>query len=193
MGVDLGGTIRTVDGYLQGYFDIVYGWIINSIDKGITNTYEKSQNHTTSGMIIFIASFFFNAIRILFFAITLSIVIIINVVIYIVSNYHRWILLIAVGVFALCLFVIFYLWDIVRKLINNVIIPGINGVIRGIANFVNPIVRAIRKLLRLRIDEMNDSGISGEVPSLPSIAKAIAKPLLELMLTPLRAGPDYYK
>jgi hypothetical protein len=40
---------------------------------------------------------------------------------------------------------------------------------------------------------MNDSGISGEVPTLPGIAKAIATPLLEAILSPLRAGPDDYK
>jgi hypothetical protein len=150
------------------------------------------QDQTTPGMIKFIVSLFTNGFRILILAITLSIVIIFNVIAYIISKYHVWVMLGAVGVFALCLFVIFYLWDIVRSLINGSVIPAINGIIQGIAKHVNKIVRFVKKF-GLRIDEMNDKGIEGGVPSLPGIAKAIATPLLEAILSPLRAGPDDYK
>jgi len=57
---------------------------------------------------------------------------------------------------------------------------------------LNKIVRFVKKF-GLRFDEIDDRGIEGEVPTLPGIAKAIAKPLLEAILSPLRAGPDDYK
>jgi hypothetical protein len=177
-------------------FSRVNTWIFNSIENSINDSTVKGQDiksldHKTPGMIAFIVSLFFNGIRILFLSITLIVVVFINVIIYIVSNYHRWIMLGAIGVFALCLFVIFYLWDIIRKGINGVVIPGINGIIRGVAGFVNNIVRALKKI-GIRANEMNDRGIQGEVPSLPGIAKALATPLLEAILRPFKAGPDDY-
>jgi len=173
-------------------FDRIYGWIFNSMQDRVDNSTIKSLDHSYSGMIAFILSLFTNGISILIFCIIFIGVVFANVIVYIVSNYHRWIMLGAIGVFALCLFVIFYLWDIIRKGINGVVIPGINGIIRGIAGFVNKIVKGL-KMIGIRANEMNDRGIQGEVPSLPSIAKAIATPLLEAILSPLKAGPDDYK
>jgi hypothetical protein len=181
---------RSVDQFVNiAIFDKINGWIINSIENRIENS-QKTPDQS-GGMIMVMLSLFTNGIRILILVITLTIVIIINVVVYIVSRYHIWIMLGAVGVFALCLFVIFYLWDIIRTGINGTIIPGINGMIKGIANPVNKIVKFVKKL-GLRIDEMDDRGIEGGVPTLPGIAKAIAKPLLEAILTPFKAGPDDY-
>lgn len=184
---------KSVDQFINiALFDRVYGWIFNSMQNRVDNSTVKSLDHSSSGMIAFVISLFFNGIRILILTITLVVVILINVIVYIVSNYHRWIMLGAIGVFALCLFVIFYLWDIIRKGINGVVIPGINGIISGIAKGVNPIIKFIKKF-GVRINEMNDRGIKGEVPSLPGIAKALATPLLEAMLSPFKAGPDDYK
>jgi hypothetical protein len=192
-GIPLFDTAKGIDAFVNiVIFDKINSWIINSIERRIENSQNKMQDQTTPGMIKFIVSLFTNGFRILILAITLSIVIIFNVIAYIISHYHVWIMLGAVGVFALCLFVIFYLWDIVRSLINGTVIPGINGIIKGIANFVNKIVRGIRKI-GIRVNEMDNRGIEGEVPSLPGIAKAIATPLLEAILSPLRAGPDDYK
>ena len=173
-------------------FDRIYGWIFNSMQDRVDNSTIKSLDHSYSGMIAFILSLFTNGISILIFCIIFIGVVFANVIVYIVSNYHRWIMLGAIGVFALCLFVIFYLWDIIRKGINGVVIPGINGIISGIAKGVNPIIKFIKKF-GVRINEMNDRGIKGEVPSLPGIAKALATPLLEAMLSPFKAGPDDYK
>jgi hypothetical protein len=193
MGIPLVDTAKGIDAFVNiVIFDKINGWIINSIERRIENSQTKMQDQTTAGMIKFVVSLFTNGFRILILAITLSIVIIFNVIAYVISKYHVWIMLGAVGVFGLCLFVIFYLWDIVRTLINGSVIPAINGIISGIANPVNKIVRFVKKF-GLRIDEMNDGGISGEVPTLPGIAKAIATPLLEAILSPLRAGPDDYK
>jgi len=193
MGIDLYTASHTANLFLNFViFDKINSWIINSIERRIENSQNKMQDQTTPGMIKFIVSLVTNGFRILILGITLSIVIIFNVIAYVISKYHVWIMLGAVGVFALCLFVIFYLWDIVRTLINGSVIPGINGIIQGIANPVNKIVRFVKKF-GLRLDEMNDSGIEGEVPTLPGIAKAIATPLLEAILSPLRAGPDDYK
>ena len=192
MGIPLVYTVQVVNDFTNfAVFNKINGWIINSIERRIENSQTKMQDQTTSGMIIFIVSLLTNGFRILILAITLSIVIIFNVIAYIISKYHVWIMLGAVGVFGLCLFVIFYLWDIIRTGINGTVIPGINGIIRGIANFVNKIVRGLKKI-GIRANEMDDRGIEGEVPSLPGIAKAIAKPLLEAILTPFRAGPDDY-
>ena len=192
MGIDVVSTARTVDKFVNiAIFDKINGWIINSIERRIENSQNKMQDQSTPGMIMFMFSLFTNGFRILILAITLSIVIIFNVIAYIISKYHVWIMLGAVGVFGLCLFVIFYLWDIIRTGINGTVIPGINGIIRGIANFVNKIVRGLKKI-GIRANEMDDRGIEGEVPTLPGIAKAIAKPLLEAILTPFRAGPDDY-
>ena len=173
-------------------FSRLNSWIFNSIQERVDNSTIKSLDHSYSGMIAFVLSLFTNGISILVFSIIFIGVVFVNVIIYIVSNYHRWIMLGAIGVFALSLFVIFYLWEIIRKGINGVVIPGINGIIRGIADFVNKIVRGLKKI-GIRANEMNDRGIQGEVPSLPSIAKAIATPLLEAILSPLKAGPDDYK
>jgi hypothetical protein len=193
MGIPLVDTAKGIDAFVNiVIFDKINGWIINSIETRIENSQNKMQDQTTAGMIKFVVSLFTNGFRILILAITLSIVIIFNVIAYIISKYHVWVMLGAVGVFALCLFVIFYLWDIVRTLINGSVIPAINGIIKGIAKPVNKIVGFVKKF-GLRIDEMNDGGISGEVPTLPGIAKAIATPLLEAILSPLRAGPDDYK
>ena len=192
-GIDLYTAGHSANGFLNiVIFDKINGWIINSIERRIENSQTKMNDQTTPGMIKFIVSLVTNGFRILILAITLSIVIIFNVIAYVISHYHVWIMLGAVGVFALCLFVIFYLWDIVRSLINGSVIPAINGIIKGIADMVNPIVRFVKKF-GLRLDEMNDKGIEGGVPSLPGIAKAIATPLLEAVLSPLRAGPDDYK
>lgn len=193
MGIPLFDTAKGIDAFVNFViFDKINTWIINSIEARIENSQTKMNDQTTPGMIKFIVSLFTNGFRILILAITLSIVIIFNVIAYVISKYHVWIMLGAVGVFALCLFVIFYLWDIVRSLINGSVIPAINGIIKGIADMVNPIVRFVKKF-GLRLDEMNDKGIEGEVPTLPGIAKAIATPLLEAILSPLRAGPDDYK
>jgi len=193
MGIPLFDTAKGIDAFVNiVIFDKINSWIINSIERRIENSQTKMNDQTTPGMIKFIVSLFTNGFRILILAITLSIVIIFNVIAYVISKYHVWIMLGAVGVFALCLFVIFYLWDIVRSLINGSVIPAINGIIKGIAKPVNKIVRFV-KTLGLRLDEMNDKGIEGEVPTLPGIAKAIATPLLEAVLSPLRAGPDDYK
>ena len=173
-------------------FSRLNSWIFNSIQNRVDNSTIKSLDHSYSGMIAFVLSLFTNGISILVFSIIFIGVVFVNVIIYIVSNYHRWIMLGAIGVFALSLFVIFYLWEIIRKGINGVVIPGINGIIRGIAGFVNKNVKGL-KMIGIRANEMNDRGIQGEVPSLPSIAKAIATPLLEAILSPLKAGPDDYK
>ena len=173
-------------------FSRLNSWIFNSIQERVDNSTIKSLDHSYSGMIAFVLSLFTNGISILVFSIIFIGVVFVNVIIYIVSNYHRWIMLGAIGVFALSLFVIFYLWEIIRKGINGVVIPGINGIIKGIAGFVNKIVKGL-KMIGIRANEMNDRGIQGEVPSLPSIAKAIATPLLEAILSPLKAGPDDYK
>jgi len=192
-GIDLYTAGSSANVYLNiVIFDKINTWIINSIERRIENSQNKMQDQTTAGMIKFVVSLFTNGFRILILAITLSIVIIFNVIAYVISKYHVWIMLGAVGVFALCLFVIFYLWDIVRTLINGSVIPAINGIIQGIAKRVNKIVRFVKKF-GLRFDEIDDRGIEGEVPTLPGIAKAIAKPLLEAILSPLRAGPDDYK
>lgn len=172
-------------------FARVNTWILNSIQNRVDNSTIKSLDHSYSGMIAFILSLFTNGISILIFCIIFIGVVFANVIIYIVSNYHRWIMLGAIGVFALSLFVIFYLWEIIRQGINGVVIPGINGIIGGIAGFVNKIVRALKKI-GIRADEMNDRGIQGEVPSLPGIAKTLATPLLEAILKPFEAGPDDY-
>ena len=173
-------------------FSRLNSWIFNSIQERVDNSTIKSLDHSYSGMIAFVLSLFTNGISILVFSIIFIGVVFVNVIIYIVSNYHRWIMLGAIGVFALSLFVIFYLWEIIRKGINGVVIPGINGIIRGIAGFVNKIVKGL-KMIGIKADEMNDRGIQGEVPSLPGIAKALATPLLEAILKPFEAGPDDYK
>ena len=192
MGIDVVDTLGGVNQFINiALFDKIYTWIYNSIDNSVFNSQIKSQDHTTPGMIVFAFSLLFNGLRIIILSVCFVIVVFINIIIYIISNYHRWIMLGAVGIFGLCLFVIFYLWDIIRTGINGTVIPGINGIIRGIANFVNKIVRGLKKI-GIRANEMDDRGIEGEVPSLPGIAKAIAKPLLEAILTPFRAGPEDY-
>jgi len=133
-GIDLYTAGSSANVYLNiVIFDKINTWIINSIERRIENSQNKMQDQTTAGMIKFVVSLFTNGFRILILAITLSIVIIFNVIAYVISKYHVWIMLGAVGVFALCLFVIFYLWDIVRTLINGSVIPAINGIIQGIA------------------------------------------------------------
>jgi hypothetical protein len=188
MGIDLFGVLGGINQFINiAIFDKIYTWIYNSIDNRVLNSQFKSLDNTTSGRIAFVLSLFSNGIRILILSISFVVIVFINIIIYIISNYHRWLMLGAVGVFALCLFVIFYLWDIIRNGINGTIIPGINEMIKGIAGkFVNPIVDGVSKI-GVKIDRMDDRGIEGEVPSLPSIAKKIAIPLIELILSPLRA------
>ena len=187
MGISVVDTLGGVNQYINIAFVKIYTWIFNSIDNQVFNSQIKSQDHTTPGMIVFAFSLLFNGLRIIILSVCFVVVVFINIIIYIISNYNRWIMLGAVGIFGLCLFVIFYLWDIIRNGINGTIIPGINEMIKGIAGkFVNPIVKGVRQI-GVRLDEMDDRGIEGEVPSLPSIAKAVATPLLEAILSPLRA------
>jgi len=187
MGINLFGTLGSISYYMNiAIFVPIYTWIFNSIENRVSNSQIKSQNETASGKMVFAFSLFSNGIRILILSVCFVVIVFINIIIYIISNFHRWLMLGAVGVFALCLFVIFYLWDIIRNGINGTIIPGINKMIEGIAReFVNPIVDGVSKI-GVKINRMDDRGIEGEVPSLPSIAKKIANPLIELILSRLR-------
>jgi hypothetical protein len=188
MGIDLFGTLGRISDLANiAIFVPIYTWIFNSIENRVSNSQIKSQNETASGKVLFAVSLISNGFRILILSVSFVVIVFINIIIYIISNFHRWLMLGAVGVFALCLFVIFYLWDIIRNGINGTIIPGINVFIQKLAgDFVNPIVDGVRKI-GVKIDRMDDRGIEGEVPSLPSIAKKIANPLIELILSPLRA------
>lgn len=193
MGIDIANAFYNVNQYLQiGLFNRAYELIINSIKNSINNKVNINQEDTTIGNIKVVLYVALNFFRVFILGVTMFIIIIINVVLYIVSNFHRWILLGSTGVFALCLYVVFYLWDIIRSGINGTIIPGINGFIQGFAYQINRLVKGL-KSIGIKLDEMNDRGIEGEVPSLPGIAKALATPLLQVILSPLKAGPDDYK
>ena len=195
MGIEITNAFYNVNQYLQvGLFNKAYELIINSIKNSINNKVNTNQEEGkiigNMKIVLYVGLNFF---RVFFLGVAMFIIIIINVVLYIVSNFHRWILLGSTGVFALCLYVVFYLWDIIRTGINSTVIPGINGIIGGIADTINPPIEFIKRFGVRGINKMDKKGIKGEVPSLPGIAKALASPLIKVILSPLKAGPDDYK
>ena len=99
-------------------------------------------------------------------------------------------MLIYLFVFCLIIWVAFYLWGQFRWVINDNVIPGLNKVTEVGANAYNDAIYPINKFFDAGIREIPRESIQGEVPTLFSVLKLIWDPLLEKILTPLRA--DYY-
>jgi len=80
----------------------------------------------------------------------------------------------------------------VRSGVNQGILPGILFFVR---NIVNPIIRIFKKLLRmvgtrLPFGEINEDSLSQGMPTLLSIAMMVIRPVIEMILSPLRAKKE---
>lgn len=108
------------------------------------------------------------------------------------SVIFNWQSLFIILVLFICIWIISIIWGMVRSGVNQGILPGILFFVR---NIVNPIIRIFKKLLRmvgtrLPFDEINEDSLSQGMPTLLSIAMMVIRPVIEMILSPLRAKKE---
>ena len=112
---------------------------------------------------------------------------------FIYSFIFNWQSLVIIIIIFMCIWVISIIWGMVRSGVNQGILPGI---LFFVSNILNPIIRIFKKLLkmvgtRLPFDEIDEDSLSEGMPTLLSIAMMVLRPVIEMILSPLRASTRY--
>ena len=111
---------------------------------------------------------------------------------FIYSFVFNWQSLVIIIIIIIIIWVVAIIWGMVRMGVNQGILPGIIFLVR---NIINPIIRLFKKLLKmvgakLPFDEIDEDSLSEGMPTLLSIAMMVLKPLIEMILSPLRANRE---
>ena len=90
------------------------------------------------------------------------------------------------------IWVVNYIWGMVRTGVNETVVPGINGVTGFLVNDIwNKFVGFIKKFVRRSpFDYVENTEIKEGIPTLFSIVKKAMVPLVEKILSPIRADHD---
>jgi hypothetical protein len=120
------------------------------------------------------------------YVIVLIICLIYKFIVSIVFNWQTSVVIIFLIIFLLVFAII---WGMVRTGVNQGILPAI---IFLVSNVINPIIRILKMLLKLvgaklPFDEIDEDSLSEGMPTLFSILLMVIKPLIEMLLSPLRS------
>jgi hypothetical protein len=111
---------------------------------------------------------------------------------FIISILFNWQSLVIIIIIAIMIFVFAIIWSMIRTGVNDGILPGITSTVH---NFINPLIRLIKKQVRMvgaraPFDEIDEDSLGEGMPTLLSIVLMVLKPLTDMLLKPLRANKD---
>ena len=183
-GICLSCVFLNIKDCVTGFDDYLFIKNTEKLIKWLTND-RTDQGWLPVYIVVTLVSFI--AFRVPFAIFLILILVIAKIIKVIVTNIHNFVYLLAIAAFAFAIYLIFYLWGLIRKGINEKVIPGLNEGVQGVASVFNDAIRPINKYFKAGIDEMPTKAIEGEFPRLWTIVKFLSKPLVDAILKPLRA------